>query len=103
MAHAVWGGGGHFGVSVLYHKDWQKMAKYGLDNIGKVHQNIINVIGGLMALQDRLFNCFLSIRFQEMTSTTVSVNFIRGDEFLRGAIAPVGSKARRSRRQTVEV
>ena len=79
------------------------MAKHGLDNIGKVHQNIINVIGGLMALQDRLFNCFLSIRFQEMTSTTVSVNFIRGDEFLRGAIALVGSKARRSRRQTVEV
>ena len=62
----------------------------------------ISIIPSLMwlvangqVLQDLfLFFCFLSVRFQEMTSTTESVNFIRCDEFLRGATTLVQSAPR---------
>ena len=40
MAYAVgWGVGGHFGVTVLYHK-------CGIDNFGNFHYTAITVIGG---------------------------------------------------------
>ena len=37
-----WGAGGHFGVTVLYHK-------CGIDNIGNFHYTTITVIGGKLA------------------------------------------------------
>ena len=73
------------------------MAKYDIDKIGKVHNNIIvDVIGGLMAG----YAAFVLFLFSKIPA---SVDFIRCDEFLRGASRPVGSQARRSRRQIVGV